>query len=223
MNAKPTPTCRDARILPLAVAILATALPATAQLPDGSSLQLTPGGENTLTNLEITDPGDHSWLMQTSTNLVDWTTTDTCKVHNGRYRVSISKGSAPSAQFYRAVYDPLQQTTQSTVASALLLPATAANYANPALPPSFLVQPITAQDNTPANNPVTNAGATLGRVLFYDKRLSLNHTISCSSCHQQLHGFSDPNRFSTGFTGGLTGRNSMGLANARWYQRRAFF
>ena len=34
-------------------------------------------------------------------------------------------------------------------------------------------------------SPATNAGATLGRVLFYDKRLSRDGTISCSSCHQQ--------------------------------------
>jgi cytochrome c peroxidase len=111
----------------------------------------------------------------------------------------------------------------STVASALLFPPTPYHYANPTLPPGFLVNPIAAQDNTPADNPVTNAGARLGRVLFYDKRLSLNQTISCSSCHQREHGLSDPRRFSVGFLGGETGRNSMGLANACWYQHRAFF
>ena len=91
------------------------------------------------------------------------------------------------------------------------------------LPPAFLQQPILGQDNTPVNNPVTNAGATLGRALFYDKRLSLNQTISCSSCHRAANGFSDPRKFSVGFEGGLTGRNSMGLSNARWYLRRSFF
>ena len=85
------------------------------------------------------------------------------------------------------------------------------------------MQPITGQENTPANNPTTDSGATLGRVLFHDKRLSLNQTVSCASCHQQAHGFSDPAKFSTGFDGRLTSRNSMGLANARWYQRRSFF
>src|SRR6185295_14903648 len=79
------------------------------------------------------------------------------------------------------------------------------------------------QDNTPQNNPVTDAGATLGRVLFYDKRLSTNGTVSCSSCHQPQHGFSDPRKFSVGFNGGLTGRNSMGLNNARYYARGHFF
>jgi cytochrome c peroxidase len=60
-------------------------------------------------------------------------------------------------------------------------------------------------------------------VLFYDKRLSTNGTISCSSCHQQQAGFSDSRAFSVGFNGGLTGRNSMGLANARYYTRGHFF
>lgn len=34
------------------------------------------------------------------------------------------------------------------------------------------------------NNPLTDIGATLGRVLFYDKNLSVNNTVSCASCHQ---------------------------------------
>ncbi|MEO6183834.1 MAG: cytochrome c peroxidase, partial [Verrucomicrobiota bacterium] len=110
-----------------------------------------------------------------------------------------------------------------TTDNALHLPTTAFNYAAPLLPPSFLVQPILAQDNMPATNITTDLGGELGRVLFYDKRLSTNQTVSCASCHQREHGFSDPRKFSVGFNGGLTGRNSMGLSNARWYQRRHFF
>ncbi|MDW3194837.1 MAG: cytochrome c peroxidase [Cytophagales bacterium] len=79
------------------------------------------------------------------------------------------------------------------------------------------------QDNTPESNPVTDAGATLGRVLFYDKSLSANNTISCASCHQQEKGFSDPARFSVGLNGETTKRNSMTLINSRWYQKRGFF
>ncbi len=82
---------------------------------------------------------------------------------------------------------------------------------------------VAATDNTPADNPITNAGATLGRVLFYDMRLSLNDSVSCASCHQQAHGFSDTSRFSRGYLGGLTRRHSPGLANARYYARGHFF
>ncbi len=82
---------------------------------------------------------------------------------------------------------------------------------------------VARTDNTPAHNPITNEGATLGRVLFYDKQLSLNNTTSCASCHIQEYGFSDPEQFSKGFDGRRTGRHSMGLANARYYDRGRFF
>jgi cytochrome c peroxidase len=82
---------------------------------------------------------------------------------------------------------------------------------------------INGTDNTPDDNPITNEGATLGRVLFYDKNLSANGTISCASCHKQDKGFSDDAVLSLGFDGGKTGRHSMTLINARFYQRGRFF
>ena len=63
-------------------------------------------------------------------------------------------------------------------------------------PPNYAAQPVPnyiQKDNTPESNPITNRGASLGRVLFYDVRLSSNSTISCASCHQQENGFSDLN------------------------------
>ncbi|MEM8859975.1 MAG: cytochrome c peroxidase [Chloroflexota bacterium] len=103
------------------------------------------------------------------------------------------------------------------------LPGSHYNYANPDLPDHFEQGAIENTDNTPNNNPVTDAGATLGRVLFYDVKLSANDTTSCASCHQASSGFSDPLALSVGFEGGQTGRNSMGLANARYYEDGAFF
>ena len=103
------------------------------------------------------------------------------------------------------------------------LPETPYNYESIALPSHLDVNWVTKWDNTPDHNPITNAGATLGRVLFYDVRLSRNSTISCASCHQQQHGFSDPAPLSVGFEGGRTARNSMGLAFARYESNRRFF
>lgn len=60
---------------------------------------------------------------------------------------------------------------------------------------------------------ITDHGATLGRVLFYDKRLSLNNAVSCASCHLQSAAFADNNRLSPGFQGKLTSRNSMAIVN----------
>lgn len=47
--------------------------------------------------------------------------------------------------------------------------------------------------------------------------------MACASCHVQADGFSDTRRLSLGFEGGETGRNSMGLANARFYDNGRFF
>jgi cytochrome c peroxidase len=105
------------------------------------------------------------------------------------------------------------------------LPAQTAAYLQYALvnlPPQYQNGPA-ALDNTPADNLTTDAGATLGRALFYDTRLSGNNTVSCSSCHQQSHGFSDPNQFSAGINGQLTGRHSMGLSNVTYYASGKMF
>jgi cytochrome c peroxidase len=59
----------------------------------------------------------------------------------------------------------------------------------------------------------TNALSTLGRVLFYDKQLSINNTVSCASCHKQSAGFADNVKFSIGFSMKPTTRNSMPVQN----------
>lgn len=86
-------------------------------------------------------------------------------------------------------------------------------------PSSFLYPPLNFINSEPQDNPTTNWGATLGRVLFYDTQLSDNNTISCGSCHLQANGFSDPERFSRGFAGGHTTRNSMAILNTRFSNR----
>jgi cytochrome c peroxidase len=106
--------------------------------------------------------------------------------------------------------------------STLKLPATPYRYANVALPAHFK-QPAGNYDNTPTDNPLTDDGATLGRVLFYDTRLSANNTTSCGSCHVQAHAFADARPSSKGFHGGLTDRRAMPLVNLRYYQRARFF
>jgi cytochrome c peroxidase len=118
----------------------------------------------------------------------------------------------------------------SSSESLLALPETPFDYASLNLPSHFttntpgpLPTSVNEIDNTPDDNPITNDGATLGRVLFYDTKLSANGTVSCASCHQQDKGFSDDAILSTGFDGGLTSRHSMTLINARFYQRGRFF
>lgn len=83
--------------------------------------------------------------------------------------------------------------------------------------PSYIVK-----DNT-GNNGITNAKATLGRVLFYDKRLSIDSSVACASCHIQQFAFGDTAIASRGVASGLTGRHSMRLVNSRFATETKFF
>lgn len=83
--------------------------------------------------------------------------------------------------------------------------------------PNYYTPNILGQLNTPPTNQINDKTATLGRVLFYDKQLSLNNTVSCASCHQQANGFTDKKVLSEGFKGGLTGKHSMRLGNISFY------
>lgn len=65
-----------------------------------------------------------------------------------------------------------------------------------------------------------NRIATLGRVLFYDTRLSVNNAISCGSCHKQAAAFADQVALSVGFEGRLTSRNSMAISSPGFFLKR---
>ena len=95
-------------------------------------------------------------------------------------------------------------------------PTNLENYANQ-VKPTYIVK------NNLGNNVVADKTATLGRVLFYDKNLSINNTISCSSCHKQNFAFGDTAEVSAGVEGGLTIRHSMRLINTRFANEAKFF
>ncbi|WP_033921030.1 methanobactin export MATE transporter MbnM [Sphingomonas sp. 37zxx] len=69
----------------------------------------------------------------------------------------------------------------------------------------------------PAANRTTVAKVELGRHLFYDKRLSLDGSMACASCHQQALAFTDGRATSPGVTGQMTPRNAMSLANVAYF------
>ncbi|NND77844.1 MAG: cytochrome-c peroxidase [Flavobacteriales bacterium] len=104
-----------------------------------------------------------------------------------------------------------------------ILPATSYNYLSSYdLPQHFQDDPLLsliAGNFEPDDNQVSNEGATLGRVLFYDKRLSRNNEIACASCHVQAEGFSDHRTKSVGIFDQETSRNSMGFQNLRFNNR----
>ena len=76
------------------------------------------------------------------------------------------------------------------------------NYNSSLLPPPTI----------PSDNPLTEEGVELGRMLFYDPILSSDSSQSCSSCHNQENAFTDNNQqFSVGVKGTVGKRNSMAI------------
>ena len=74
--------------------------------------------------------------------------------------------------------------------------------------PAWSAPPI-----VPADNPMTVEKVTLGRYLFYDKRLSYNRKQSCASCHLQRFGFTDLRPTAFGSTGERHPRRVATLTN----------
>ena len=96
------------------------------------------------------------------------------------------------------------------------LPNVVNNYSQPEFP-SYL-----NMSQTTFSQLVNDDVATLGRVLFYDKNLSINNATACASCHLQSMGFADGMAASKGFSFNETPRNSMAIVNV-WRQQGFFW
>jgi cytochrome c peroxidase len=104
----------------------------------------------------------------------------------------------------------------AVVAALIIDPTALPNYASQALPASY-APPVLQREDRTVGDPITDAGATLGRVLFFERKLSRNDQLSCAGCHVQALAFGDTAQFSLGFEGvGRTGAHAMRLANARF-------
>lgn len=67
-------------------------------------------------------------------------------------------------------------------------------------------------------NPSSRASIELGRMLFYEKALSKDSSISCASCHMQFAAFSNPDHpLSHGIAQQLSSRNAPALQNLGWH------
>lgn len=75
----------------------------------------------------------------------------------------------------------------------------------------------------PSHNPPTVESAALGRLLFFDQRLSRDETLSCSSCHQPSLSFADGRAVSVGIGGAIGLRSSPTLVNVAWRPRPSWF
>ena len=68
----------------------------------------------------------------------------------------------------------------------------------------------------PADNPLTKEKVELGRLLFFDKRLSADNTIACANCHMAKFAFTDGKPVSTGIRGQVGSRKAPPILNAAW-------
>jgi cytochrome c peroxidase len=76
----------------------------------------------------------------------------------------------------------------------------------------------------PKNNKLTPARIELGKLLYFDTRLSKDNTISCATCHDPKRGWTDqvPTSKAVGFEGRVGPRNSPVVLNAA-YQKHQFW
>lgn len=70
--------------------------------------------------------------------------------------------------------------------------------------------------NIPADDPLTPEKIELGRLLYFDKRISSDSSISCATCHDPQQGWSDNKPVSTGIHGGSGTRNAPTVVNSTY-------
>lgn len=81
---------------------------------------------------------------------------------------------------------------------------------------------LTASYDYYSKHRVNSEVATLGRVLFYDRKLSSNNAVSCGSCHKQEFAFADNTQFSKGFNGVALTRNSPSIQGIKGFFNEKF-
>ena len=84
---------------------------------------------------------------------------------------------------------------------------------------TWSISPALPLPEVPEDNPMSDRKVELGRLLFYDTRLSVNESTSCATCHIQALAFTDGRARSIGATGAVHPRGSMTLVNAAYASR----
>jgi cytochrome c peroxidase len=75
----------------------------------------------------------------------------------------------------------------------------------------------------PSDNALTEQGVLLGKMLFYDKKLSEGEKQACADCHSQTDGFSDTLKFSIGVDELPGKRQAMPIFNMAWHTNQFFW
>src|SRR3984885_5383494 len=98
----------------------------------------------------------------------------------------------------------------------IFLAAAAAAPAQPPPVPLFSAEAI--QSFTPADNPITDAKAKLGDMIFDEKRVSADNSVACNTCHSPRNGFTTHTQASRGVGDQIGKRNAPSILNAMFYK-----
>jgi cytochrome c peroxidase len=119
--------------------------------------------------------------------------------------------------------DPVSVPTDPPVYRWLALPELEAAPDTPYSDPTYVWETLPDQVSAPANNPTTPEKVALGKLLFFDRSLSLDRSLSCASCHD-VDGLAggDGSATSLGIDGQRGSRNAPTVWNAA-FQNRLFW
>lgn len=195
--------------------------------------------------VKLADQSEGYWTLQRSTDMQAWESINTAKAQKGAFSYSDTVQDGQPNYFYRLLNantadnvfvdeDPF--TYQSLVPNSFIRRESIV-FVTPASSGGggwagsngVVNEIITISEDVHApeapihHDEVRDHKAYLGRVLFYDKRLSANDSKSCASCHKQENAFADNQALSEGFHGEMTVRNSMPLANLAFASEGKFF
>jgi cytochrome c peroxidase len=119
-----------------------------------------------------------------------------------------------------AVEPPAQPTTEPAKEPAKEMTTEPATPVTPTVePPAVVVVNVPAglpALPVPADNPMTAEKIELGKMLYFDKRLSKDGTISCATCHDPRMAWAENQPTSTGIGGQVGGANSPTVINAAY-------
>ncbi|CUS96258.1 Di-haem cytochrome c peroxidase [Candidatus Kryptobacter tengchongensis] len=72
----------------------------------------------------------------------------------------------------------------------------------------------------PPDNPITPEKVELGRKLYFDKRLSIDNTVACATCHDPKFAFAENKKVSEGVSGKKGARNAPTVLNAMFFEQQ---
>jgi cytochrome c peroxidase len=99
----------------------------------------------------------------------------------------------------------------------IFLAAAVSVYAQqPAPVPLFSAEAI--KSFTPSDNPITDAKARLGDMIFDEKRISADNSVACNTCHSPNNGFTTHTAASRGVDDQIGKRNAPAILNAMFYK-----